>query len=206
MSTLPYEQEIQLRLGRGNRKVGLAWTFSLPSRTTCPGASPWCLEHCYATRIERLRVHCRRAYLENLVLSIDADAFVASMLDALPEDAEVLRIHVGGDLHSATYIHSWVEICKARPGTQFWAYTRSWTVPELREPLEALRALPNVALFASVDATMPLPPEGWRRAFVADDPRAQGLACPQQQDRVESCMACRHCFPQGKGDVVFKVH
>ena len=36
-------------LGEGNAKVGDVYTFSLPSHATCPGASPWCLEHCYAT-------------------------------------------------------------------------------------------------------------------------------------------------------------
>jgi len=206
MTTETIELAEALCLGHGNRKVGLAWTFSLPSRTTCPGASPWCLEHCYATRIERLRPTCRRAYLENLILSADPEGFVHRMLEALPSDAEVLRIHVGGDFHSTPYIESWIKVCTARPSTQFWAYTRSWTLPDLLPALELLHSLPNVALFASVDASMPLPPEGWRRAYVADDPRAQGLACPQQQDRVESCMACRHCFPKGRGDVVFQVH
>jgi hypothetical protein len=127
-------------------------------------------------------------------------------LQALPEDAPIVRIHVGGDFYSAKYVTSWRHICEARPNTQFWAYTRSWSVPSLLPGLEQLRDLQNVELFASVDSDMPLPPEGWRVAFIEGDNRASGLACPHQQGRLASCLECGYCFRKKAGNVVFKIH
>lgn len=190
----------------GNRKVGRVWTFSLPSFVTCPGASAWCRQHCYAWRLERLRPNCRRAYVRNLALSLEPERFVAHVLESLPEDAPLVRIHVGGDFFSPDYATQWHSICEARPDTQFWCYTRSWSVTLLRPALEQLRILPNMELLASIDPEMPLPPEEWRMAFVDIDPRAHGMACRHQQGQVESCLECGYCFQEGAGNVVFKVH
>ena len=45
---------VPLCLSMGNTKVGRVWTFSLPSFVTCPGASAWCRQHCYAARFEQI--------------------------------------------------------------------------------------------------------------------------------------------------------
>lgn len=198
--------EIPLCLPVGNSKVGKVYTFSLPSFVTCPGASIWCRSHCYAGRTERLRPNCRRAYARNLALSLDPRRFTAQILDSLPEEARLLRIHVGGDYHGPEYVKAWCHICEARPRTTFWSYTRSWNVKTLLPLLGQLRALPNVNLWASTDPDMLVPPSGWRTAFLAMDPRATGMHCLHQQGQVESCLECGYCFRKADGNVVFKVH
>ena len=190
----------------GNRKVGRVWTFSLPSFVTCPGASAWCRQHCYAWRLERLRPNCRRAYIRNLALSLEPDRFVAHVLEALPEDTPLVRVHVGGDYYSREYCEGWCRICVARPNTLFWSYTRSWTVSTLRPALEQLRALPNLELLASTDPDLPLPPKEWRAAFIEIDTRATGLPCRHQHGQVDSCLECGYCFLPTRGNVVFRVH
>ncbi len=129
-----------------------------------------------------------------------------SPLGSLPSDAQYVRIHVGGDLYSPEYIKAWMAICKARPDVRFWAYTRSWTVGWLCQKLEPLRRLSNMQLFASVDETMPMPPKGWRMAFIEGDSRATGLPCKEQHQQAVSCHACGYCFKPRKGHVVFKAH
>ena len=192
--------------GEGNMKVGDVFSFSLPSRVTCLGASPWCLKHCYAYRYERLRPSCRRAYRRNLALTRDPEKFVKTMIGVIPRILPCFRIHISGDFYSHFYIEAWERICSEFPQTKFWAYTRSWAVPELLEPLEQLRALPNVALFVSTDPTMPLPPEGWRVAFIESDPRADGMLCTNQNGTQDSCLECGYCFRRDEGNVIFKVH
>jgi len=190
----------------GNTKVGRVWTFSLPSFVTCPGASVWCRQHCYAARFERLRGNCRLAYVRNLALSLEPERFVTEVLGSLPEDAPFVRVHVGGDYYSQEYAAGWESICRARPSTSFWAYTRSWCLSTLRPALENLRALENVQVFASTDPDMPAPPETWRAAFIDIDPRANGMPCRHQQGEVASCLECGYCFNEHSGNVVFKVH
>ncbi|MCC6694883.1 MAG: hypothetical protein IT365_04540 [Candidatus Hydrogenedentes bacterium] len=193
-------------IGRGNVKVGPIPTFSLPSRFSCPGASPWCIKHCYAARFERVWPNCRVAYSRNLVLSWNAPRFVRAMLRCIPRDLPYLRIHVSGDFHSAQYADAWTAIARKRPNTQFFAYTRSWNVASILPALEQLRALGNVHLFASLDPDMPDPTPGWRVAFIGIDPRAAGMRCRHQQEEVESCLECGYCFRKGAGNVVFTVH
>ena len=53
---------------------------------------------------------------------------------------------------------------------------------------------------------MPLPPKGWRAAYIIKDIRAQGRLCSQQTGSQESCLACGYCYRQTRGDVVFHVH
>ena len=193
-------------LGRGNIKVGPIPTFSLPSRFSCPGATPWCLDHCYALRFERIWPNCRTAYSRNLVLTWNTRRFVRDMLRKIPQDLPHFRIHVSGDFYSKAYSHGWKRIAQMRPHTQFWAYTRSWMIPELQPALEELRALRNVHMFASVDPDMPDPPTSWRKAYLDIDPRADGLACLHQDGKAENCHECGYCFRAGTGNVVFKVH
>jgi Gene product 88 len=203
------EQEFAVPLclsSRGNTKVGRVWTFSLPSFLTCPGASAWCRQHCYAARFERIRGNCRRAYVRNLALSLEPERFVDSVLESLPEDAPLVRVHVGGDYYSIEYAAAWLTICETRPATSFWSYSRSWAVASLLPALDRLRALHNTHVLASVDPDMPLPPEGWRTAFIDIDPRASGVPCRHQQGQVHSCLECGYCFREDAGNVVFKVH
>ena len=200
------EFAVPLCLAQGNSKVGRVWTFSLPGFVTCPGASDWCRQHCYAARLERLRPNCRTAYVRNLALSLDPERFVEHVLDALPEDAPLVRVHVGGDYYGPEYIAAWQHICTSRHQTTFWAYTRSWNVPSLATPLSSLRGLDNMILFASTDPGMLLPPDGWRTAFINIDPRASGMPCRHQQGEVDSCLECGYCFHGNAGNVVFKVH
>jgi len=112
-----------VHLGEGNLKVGEVWTFSLPSLASCPGASPWCQEHCYAHRYEQYRPGCRKAYQSNLAMARDPERFAATMIGILPRIMPYFRIHVSGDMHSAAYIDAWVEICASLPQTRFWTYT-----------------------------------------------------------------------------------
>ena len=193
-------------LGEGNRKVGEIMTFSLPSRITCPGASRWCLEHCYAWRYEQIRPACQRAYAANLALAQDTERFKRLMIGVLPRVMDSFRIHVSGDFFSPAYAEAWFEIIAAFPQTRFWAYTRSWIAPSLAVSLQRLRSLNNLQLFASVDAGMPLPPKGWRVAYVDKDARAKGLLCRAQNGDQATCGACGYCIQRRSGDVVFRAH
>jgi hypothetical protein len=195
-----------LTFGEGNSKVGEVLTFSLPSQITCPGMSVWCQKRCNINKLERLRPSCRKAYERNLLFAKNPKLFSEIVKLSLANDIPGIRIHVSGDFFCEEYIDSWVQICSAFPQTKFWAYTRSWTVPKLLTTLEKLRLISNVQLFGSTDPSMSLPPVNWRVAFVNKDMRASGLCCPQQEDRLSSCLKCGYCFRKEKGNVIFKVH
>ena len=130
---------------------------------------------------------------------------------SLPADAKVVRIHVSGDFDTPSYILTWIGLCDFHPSVLFFAYTRSWRVPELLPFLETLESLPNVQLFASMDESTPeSPPNGWRVAWVRDGVELEGyeniLLCPEEVGLKPNCEACGYCFRGKRGDVVFPIH
>jgi hypothetical protein len=204
-------------LERGNVKTGTSGTlfstvliWNLPSVATCPGASPWCLTGCY-TADERADVFPVSTWRSNWGAFFSAPDRLASailrQLDTATPDVAV-RIHSSGDFFSVDYVEWWNSIVRARPAVSFWAYTRSWAVPALREALEKLRSESNVQLFASWDDSMPLPPNEWRLALVdrAMTSRTGHLSCPEEQPNGPQCASCGFCISPDERDVLFHLH
>lgn len=216
--------ELSARYMRGNRKIGASvYTYSRPAGAagTCPGATEECEAICYAKRITGI---VRDIYDHNIVDDVPP----------IPQDAALLRIHVSGDFDTIDYIASWYRRLQERPDVTAWAYTRSWRVPALLTALEALRTLPNLQLFASMDAScIEMPPAGWRRAWIwrnADSARmaergqeerlmgpgyhnqacivdgTPSYVCPEETGRKRDCESCRYCFDGQRNDVTFLEH
>lgn len=234
------------RYGKGNLKIGPGvYTYSrlpgLPGRAalgsgyvddfvanrdkmtgTCPGATPECLEICYAARPVAENGAVKEMWRINTMYDD---------VPEIPEDATTLRLHVSGDFDTIRYIEGWIARLSARPDVTCWVYTKSWRVPELLPALEVLRALPNVQMFASMDKSSPwTPPSSWRRAWIDGDIRGgtpqmvrahmedpvthnlttfdgtKSYVCPEETKRAENCEACRYCFDGRQGDVTFLEH
>lgn len=119
----------------------------------------------------------QKTYVDNDKLrkkkSWEADAIAEITASKL----STVRIHASGDFDTAEYVEAWMRIVKACPGTKFYAYTRSWTVPAMLKSLVELAQLPNMDLWFSADKSMPKPPvfDFTRIAYLAlddaDEPR-----------------------------------
>jgi hypothetical protein len=178
---------------KGNTKLGeRVGVVNRQAGTTCPGASTECELFCYAKKGNFLRFGLQRKYGEAIL----------KLPGKLPN---FVRIHASGDFDTIEYIEFWIDKAKKNPETKFWAYTRSWNVPELVDSLEVLRAQPNVQLFASVDPSMPNPPN-WRIAYVESDTRFTGMECLEQNGKMSDCKSCGYCFNKTKGNVKFLMH
>lgn len=194
---------LQARTAEGNEKTGRRiHNFSMTPGASCPGASAWCASACYAKRpYHRWKKQVGDTWDENF------EATQAGVMPEIPKGAKAFRIHVSGDFYSVAYTAAWIAIIKSRPEVKFWAYTRSWRVPELKKVLQKLHDLPNMQLFASIDWTMgEQPPAGWRVARIKGDDRFTGYACPEQDGRKPNCESCGYCFKGQRGNVTFKVH
>lgn len=202
-------------LERGNRKIGrqskfynAMFAWNLPPVATCPGASQWCMLHCYNADSRQdvfpIDAWCRNwgAFLN------DRDGLKQEIVKEISktEGKTAVRIHSSGDFFSSEYIDFWIDIIRQLPNTDFWAYTRSWAIDSLLPDLERLRAIENIELFASWDETMATPPENWRRSIVVSsqsEVQSTGIICPEQTGAVPDCANCRYCMNKGKGDVFF---
>jgi hypothetical protein len=155
-------------LVRGNRKLGDAiFSFSLPAGSTCPGQSPSCARHCYAKHGHYVHPNVRALYARNLELT-HSPAFVGLMRAEVRRTlARVVRIHGSGDFYSPEYARKWVDVAHATKETRYFAFTRSWRVPEIREELTLLARLRNVRLWFSCDKDTGVPATQPKRVKLA---------------------------------------
>lgn len=179
----------------GNIKLGrVVGTINRMPGTTCPGASEWCAQYCYAQK-GLFPFQYQRYQSE------DVESTVPAKLPAY------VRWHASGDYDTVEYIEYATSVVNDNPDTLFWAYTRSWRVPELVPVLETLWALPNMQLFASIDPSIQdTPPDGWRVASLSDDDRYGGPICMNQTGAKKSCAACGYCFKGQSKNLQFNLH
>jgi hypothetical protein len=188
MTTGLYSRHGNAKLGKGAHAIG---NINRMPGVTCPGATSWCASICYAKKgFYPFQYHRYANTLE------------------LPEHpTRYVRIHAAGDFDTVEYIAEITSYVESHPETKFWAYTRSWSIPELLSSLEILRALPNMQLFASVDqSTIGKPPSEWRVAYVSGTPGESGPVCMEMTGAKQDCFSCGYCFKGRRGNVIFKVH
>jgi hypothetical protein len=200
--------------GAGNPKLGPGvFTYSLlPGREhTCPGSTAECEAICYAKRIGGLARELYRLNTER-----------GDVVPPVPDEAKLVRWHVSGDFHSHLYVLNWITRVEERPDVTFWGYTRSWRATSIPpHALNALRDMPNVHLWASVDSSMGVVPgDQWNRAWIEGDPRLTkindamyrtfdgrlALVCPEERGSLPNCVTCGYCFHAMAKDLVFLRH
>lgn len=210
-------------LSPGNSKTGrtgsvfkAVFVWNLPSVVTCPGASSWCLVHCYNAD-PRTDVFPVDLWAENWWWALnDSTRLRARILGQIAEAPKPcgVRIHSSGDFFSAEYVALWRSIVSEVRDTSFWTYTRSWREPALLPELSRLRGMPQIHIWASWDSCMPPAPPDWRRSLVgmpsdplfAQDQARAALACPEQYGLVQNCASCAFCASDGERDVIFTMH
>jgi hypothetical protein len=139
----------------GNKKLGghLIWGFGLPSGTAklCPGMTPTCRQVCYAVRLQSYRPQAAKLYRRNLLLTRRKNFVRRIRAFIIAQGIRVVRIHIGGEFATPQYARKWGRIIAKSPRVKFFTYTRAWRVPAIREVLEDLSQLPNLALWYSCD-------------------------------------------------------
>ncbi|HEY3562476.1 MAG TPA: hypothetical protein VGL05_33650 [Kribbella sp.] len=125
-----------LTQNREMRQIGV-WNWSLPAwagrladgRTynTCPSAGI-CAQACYARHGTYTWPVVRAKHQANLMYVLDDLAgWRTAMVDELGAARFRgcwIRIHDSGDFFSDDYLLAWLDICRTRPDTNFYAYTK----------------------------------------------------------------------------------
>ena len=119
-----------------------AWSWSIPSGTTCPGAEK-CLAKvdretgqmtngtkqefkCYAAVSERYP-SVRKRYWTNFdaVRWKNRDEVADVLTECFPKNAKRVRVHTAGDFFSEEYFLGWMQFAASKTDVQFWAFTKS---------------------------------------------------------------------------------
>ncbi len=146
-------QTVDMKMAMGNSKTGPAW--SLREGRTCPGATSACKDPCYPKhgRMNTKHPIARRDKNKDSVMSLMVQGVGAlvEQLIAMWHQLKTVRLHDAGDFFNPAYTTAVKLACAACPGTKFWAYTRSFTLPLTLKALVELAALRNVAIWLSAD-------------------------------------------------------
>jgi len=198
-------------LMQGNGKLGQAiHLWSLPAVKSCPGRSTICERWCYAKTGHFLLPSVKERLKWNLAQTRRGD-FVPRMVNEINRKGVlVIRIHVSGDFGTAEYAAKWVEIMKQCPQVRYYAYTRSYRVPEIAAVLEQMAQLCCCRLWYSIDAETGVPPHvpvAVRLAYLQVDDDTPELCDlyfrvrrlrKERQHRIGLTLICPHETPQGK--------
>jgi hypothetical protein len=90
------------------------------------------------------------------------------LVDSLPSNLGICRIHVGGDFFNKLYLLAWLSLAELNPDRLFYAYTKSLTYwLKYRDYIDSL---PNFVMTASYGGRHDslIEPEGLRFARVID--------------------------------------
>ena len=198
-------------------------SFSLPARTTCPGAvltpASVCAS-CYADGRKRYRWRgVREAQARRLAWTLetlDHGTFVPVLVgQILVHGDRYFRLHDSGDFFRPDYVDAWTEIARRLPLVRFWAPTRSWArggLPRrngdlLLAALHRLASLPNVAVRPSallVNEAPPVLPGFAAGSTVSTNPAA--VTCPKAFRTPAACGDCRLCWDAPHLPVVYLRH
>jgi Gene product 88 len=135
---------LKLKFGRGNAKLSnKIYTFSLPAGHSCPGALKCFAKadqqtgklqdgtsqafRCFAAGDESRYPNVRRMRWHNLdaLMGKSREEMATLILESLPTDAKIVRLHVSGDFFSEAYFLAWMDVAKAKPDILFYTYTKS---------------------------------------------------------------------------------
>lgn len=215
-----YRIDGMIGFAEGNNKTGkkggiansvLVW--NLPYIKTCPGASELCKSICYIAAYDANK----NSDANLLQYNKDKNQLMVYINETLQYKAKqgnvIVRLHSEGDFFSKEYIRFWNDVVSINKNVRFWAYTKSWVIPELRKELEELEKLDNINIYYSWDNTMAEKPINHKLAILTNDikvykeKRKQDMViCPEQYNMVECCADCGICISNKKSNVVFCIH
>lgn len=207
----------------------IANSIGLPSgrQFSCPDATDFCGEICYAGKLEKIYKGVSAVLLHNWSLLSNAGledtvSLLSEMIAEFVKDSDkrgaekLFRIHWDGDFFSGTYTAAWARVIKDNPDVQFWAYTRVATSALF---LHAQK-LDNLSLYFSgdrdnVSVAKHLESKGILIAYV-ERSFAEGKAefanavrCPENNGALpligakgSACTACGLCI-KGRKSVLF---
>ena len=118
---------MNVKISKGNDKMGAIPSVSLPSGLTCRNDCE-CCKKCYAKRIERRRPSVRDAYKNNYqVLQAQPDTYWREV-EASIMMSRFFRFHVSGDIPDVYYLNHMIDIAARNPHCEILCFTKKYEI------------------------------------------------------------------------------
>ena len=118
---------MNLKLSKGNAKLGNIQSVSLPAGLTCRKDCE-CNKKCYAMRLERLRPAVKSAYQANYdLLQQEPDVYWREVEAAIMM-SRFFRFHVSGDIPDSDYLKMMVKIANRNPHCEILCFSKKFDI------------------------------------------------------------------------------
>jgi hypothetical protein len=127
---------------------------------------------------------------------------VNSILQIIPKNAKIFRIHESGEMFSQWYLNIWTKVIRSRRDVKFWAYTRNFHLN-----YQYILRQPNFNLLASTDKYNIKEAEKFIKRYISGSiKKAYGpvenehevdkdtFVCPATNGRLNGDGACERCM------------
>lgn len=118
---------MELKVSKGNSKMGSITSVSLPSILTCVKDCD-CQNKCYAHKIERLRPTVKKSYESNLTLLNSSPEIYWREVEASIMMNRYFRFHVSGDIPDNVYFAHMVEIADRNKHCEILCFTKKYNI------------------------------------------------------------------------------
>ena len=186
------------KVTKGKLKNAKMYTLTLVERETCSKECEHYLD-CYGNNMpfaHRIKAN------DSIYQLLDND------LNELDKKNKpyLIRLHVLGDFFSVDYVNYWKKQLETRPNLNIYGYTRYHTT--MNDINEAMIGL-------AIDSIRVQYPYRFMIRFSNDTTKefsahseeitTNGIACPVQEDKTDSCGTCTLCWTVNK-PIIFKTH
>lgn len=187
-------------------------SWSLNALDTCPGS----VSHkgelvdactgCYATD-NRYRMPSVRAPREHNRQDWQRPDWVKDMVQALDND-RYFRWFDSGDMYSVALARKILAVMRATPHTQHWLPTRMHKFAKFKPVLDAMRALPNVALRLSSDSVLGEFTPGLHGSTIIPtrEHALTSVKVCEAYDHGGKCSGCRACWDKSIPVIAYVAH
>lgn len=118
---------MNVKISKGNSKMGSIPSVSLPAGLTCRHDCE-CCKKCYAMKLERLRKSVREAYRNNYdLLQSDSDTYWREV-EASIMMSRFFRFHVSGDIPNSEYFQKMVFIADRNQHCNILCFTKKYDI------------------------------------------------------------------------------
>ena len=118
---------MNVKISKGNSKMGSIPSVSLPSGITCRQDCA-CIFKCYARKLERLRPNVRQSYEQNYrLLKCDPKTYWREV-EAAVMMSRFFRFHVSGDIPDEDYFRHMIQIAAGNPHCEILCFTKKYEI------------------------------------------------------------------------------
>jgi hypothetical protein len=115
----------------------------------------------------------------------------------------VIRLHVLGDFYSVDYCAFWLRMLCENPNLRVFGYTAR-TDDEIGVAVQTIRLMIPDRFWVRQSTNKQYSPYEPQKLYAAKEPY-EGVVCPQQTGKTQSCLTCGLCWSINK-TIVFKDH